>query len=273
MGNKVKFGLRNSHYAVITENNGVVTYGTPKKLPGSVNLVLNASGDPVTFNADDGVYYEDYTNNGYEGSLELALIPDEFRTDILGDEIDTNGALIENADAKGKKFALMYEFDGDVNKVRHVNYYVSASRPSVEGSTKTQTKEPKTETLNITARPAPDTRDVKAKLEQGKTGYETFFSAVYFKNSAVNTVSSNIAEFSKSTAIDITVDSTSTDATNKVKNVMLDGININGIYLTVTGPDVAIDSAYLETLENGTHTITVEFEKGNAVTVTLTVTA
>lgn len=176
---KVKYGLRNAHYAVITETDGEVTYGTPKPMPGSVNLVLNASGDSVTFYADDTTYYEESTNNGYEGTLEQALIPDEFKVDILGFTLDNNGALIENADAKTKKFALLYEFDGDVKKTRHVNYYVSASRASIEGSTKTQTKEPKTETLNVTARPAPGTMNVHAKIEQGKTGYDTFFETVY----------------------------------------------------------------------------------------------
>lgn len=179
MPNKVKFGLRNAHYAVITETEGVITYGTPKAMPGSVNLVLNASGDNVTFHADDTTYYEESTNNGYEGTLEQALVSDEFKVDVLGYTLDANGALIENADAKTKKFALLYEFDGDANKVRHVNYYVSASRPSIEGSTKTQTKEPKTETLNVTARPAPGNMNVHAKLEQDKTGYDTFFESVY----------------------------------------------------------------------------------------------
>lgn len=177
--NKIKYGLKNAHYAVVTETNGVITYGTPVKMPGSVNLSLSASGDAVQFYADDGTFYEDYTNNGYEGSLELALIPDSFKTDVLGFTLDANGAIIENADAKAKKFALMYEFDGDAHKVRHVDLYCSASRPNIEGSTKTNTKEPKTETLNITARPRPDTYDVHAKLNQGKTGYDTFFESVY----------------------------------------------------------------------------------------------
>lgn len=179
MPNKVKFGLRNAHYAVITETDGAITYETPKKMPGSVALVLNASGDSVTFHADDTTYYEDYTNNGYDGTLELAIVPDEFKVDVLGFTEDANGAIIENADAKAKKFALLYEFDGDVKKVRHVDFYVTASRPSIEGSTKTQTKEPKTETLNITARPVPGSMDVHAKIEQDKTSYDTFFDEVY----------------------------------------------------------------------------------------------
>jgi len=181
MSNKVKFGLKNVHYAVVTETDGVITYDTPKPIRGAVNLTLDAAGEPVEFYADDGIYFEDKTNDGYTGSLEMALIPDEFRVDVLGDELDANGALIENKDAKAKHFALMFEFDGDAKKMRHVLYYVLASRPSISGSTKTNTKEPQTETMNITARPAPDTGDVKAKVPQDSDAYDTFFESVYIK--------------------------------------------------------------------------------------------
>jgi len=185
MANKVKFGLKNVHYAVVTETNGVITYDTPKPIRGAVNLTLDAAGESVQFYADDMVYYEENTNNGYEGSLEMALIPDDFRKDVLGEIEDAKGALIENKDAKAKHFALMFEFDGDAKKTRHVLYYVLASRPSVSGSTRTNTKEPQTETLNITARPAPDTGDVKAKVPQGSDAYDTFFDEVYLKTPEV----------------------------------------------------------------------------------------
>ena len=274
MGNKVKFGLKNVHYAVVTESGGVVSYGTPKHISGAVNLTLNAAGESVQFYADDIVYYEENTNNGYEGSLEMALIPDEFRVDVLGDEIDSNGALIENANAKPKKFALMYEFDGDMNKVRHVNYSVLPTRPTIAGATKTATKEPQTETMNIAARPAIDTGDVKAKLKQGDTGYDTFFTAVYLKNAPTNTIeeATTDTEFDKSTPADILIDVDSTDATNEVKNVLLDGMPVAGVNLTVTGVDVTIAQAVFSGLDEGDYTITVEFLKGNAVTTTLTVT-
>ena len=182
MANKVKFGLKNVHYAVITETGGGITYCQPKSIPGAVNLTLDAAGESVQFYADDSVYFEDNTNDGYTGSLEMALIPDDFREDVLGDVLDANGALIENKDAKAKHFALLFEFDGDAKKTRHVLYYVLASRPSVSGSTRTNTKEPQTETLNITARPAPDTGDVKAKVPQGSDAYNTFFDEVYIKS-------------------------------------------------------------------------------------------
>ncbi|MDF2591398.1 MAG: hypothetical protein K0S75_864 [Clostridia bacterium] len=271
--NKVKFGLKNAHYAVITELNGVVTYGTPKPIPGAVNLVQNPVGDPVLFHADDIEYFNEDTNNGYDGSLEMALIPDDFRVDVFGDEIDANGALIENADAKPNKIALMYEFTGDVNKIRHVNYNVKVSRPNIDGSTKTNTKEPKTETMNIAVRPAVDTSNVKAKLEQDKTGYDTFFTAVYLKNAVNNSVAVSTATFSLAAPANVTIDATSTDATNTIKDVKLDGVSIGGANMSYIGVDATILSAYLSTLDIGTYTITVEFVKGNAITVTLTVTA
>lgn len=273
MSNKVKFGLKNVHYAVVTESNGVVQYGTPVPIPGAVNLTQSANGDSTEFYADDTAYFLSDTNNGYDGTLEIALIPDQFTIDVFGNTKDANGLLVENKDDTVKKIALMFEFSGDANKTRHVNYNVKVTRPNIDGSTTTNTKEPKTESLAIQARPALDTGDTKAKIEQGEAGYDNFFTAVPLKNAPTNTVASSMVTFSKAAPADITIDSTSTDATNKVKNVMKNGLNIGGAYLTVSGVDVVIESSYIATLANGTYTIIVEFERGNAVTVALTVTA
>lgn len=55
--NKVKFGLKNVHYAMLTEEGEEVTYGTPVRIPGAVNLSMDAQGDTSTFYADDMAYY------------------------------------------------------------------------------------------------------------------------------------------------------------------------------------------------------------------------
>jgi len=272
--NKVKYGLKNVHYAPIFEAEGdIVTYGTPKHIPGAVNLSLDAAGDSEQFYADDATYFEESTNNGYEGSLEMALIPDEFRVDILGDTVDGNGALIENADAKTKKFALLFEFDGDAKKTRHVLYRVIPTRPNLESETRTGTKEPKTDSMDITARPAIDTRDVKAKITQDTTGYDNFFSAVYLKDAPANSVAIGTLTFSKADPADVEIDVTSTVATNAAKNAYLSGAPIPGVHLTVSGVDVTISEAYLTALDNGAYSVMLEFNKGNAVTVTINVTA
>lgn len=176
--NKIKYGLKNVHYASITNVGGVITYGVPKRIPGAVALVLNPKGEKSEFYADDMAYFVQTANQGYEGTLEIALIPDEFRIDVLKDEVDQNGWLFENAEAVAEAIALLYEFAGDKKATRHVNYNVAVARPSVEGGTKTATIEPKTETLSITASPAVDTRYVKGRALIGQVGYDTFYDAV-----------------------------------------------------------------------------------------------
>ena len=179
MANKVKYGLKNVHYAVITETGGVITYDTPKPIPGAVSLTLSPRGERTDFYADDMLYYTSATNDGYEGDLEVALFPDEFKKDVLGYKEDANGALFEDANAIPKNFALLFEFSGDKNAVRHVLYNVSPSRPNLQSSTKTNTSEPQTETMSIVASPAPDTGMVKAKVEPGNAQYDTWYQQVY----------------------------------------------------------------------------------------------
>lgn len=153
--NKVKFGLKNVHYAILeSDENGIAIYGDPVPIPGAVNLTLDAQGEPSTFYADDMAYYVTAANDGYSGTLEVALIPDSFRTDVLQETMDENtSVLTENVSAESVPFALMFEFSGDQRATRHVMYNCTATRPSVSGSTTTNTKEPTTESMTITAAP------------------------------------------------------------------------------------------------------------------------
>ena len=112
--NKVKYNLKNTHYALLTlGEEGVVSYGSPVPIPGSVSIALDANGEPENFYADGIAYYVINNNMGYDGDLELALIPESFRTDILKEELDAKGVLIENAQVELESFALLFEFDGD----------------------------------------------------------------------------------------------------------------------------------------------------------------
>ena len=185
MGNKVKYNIKNVHAAKLTETvaNGVVTYtyGTPKAIPGAVSISFDAEGDMKPFYADGIVYYRSLNNNGYAGDLEIALIPEWFRTEILQETLDAKGVLIEKSDSKENvRFALLFEFDGDVNAIRHVFYNCSAGRTGVESETKEDSIEPGTEKLTITADPRADCM-VKARSGDttNSTVYANWYKSVY----------------------------------------------------------------------------------------------
>ena len=125
---------------------------TSRAIPGAVSISLDAEGESIPFYADGIVYIRSVTNNGCSANLEMALVPEWFRTEILQEELDGKGVLIEKSDNRESvKFALLFEFDGDVNCIRQVLYNCTSSRPSIESETKQDTIELGTEKLCITA--------------------------------------------------------------------------------------------------------------------------
>ena len=177
---KVKFGFKNAYYAKITEADGKITYGTPVKLNGAVSMSLAPAGESTEFYADDGLYFSDNSNNGYDGTLELALVPDDFKTDILGETLDTNKVLIESAIGVSHPFALLCEFTQDDGARKFAFYHCMASRPELAATTTAETKEVSTETLNLTIRPNKD-GIVKASTsaETSKETLDSWYSTVY----------------------------------------------------------------------------------------------
>lgn len=183
MANKVKYGLSNCYYAVLDETAG--TYSNPVALPGAVNLSLDQEGETNNFRADNMNYYVSVSNNGYSGDLELALIPDSFYVDVMGEVKDrTNGLQYEVGNANPKPFALLFQFEGDANAIRHVLYNCKATRPTLASETTDTSIEPVTETMSITAVAREmtvagvRTPIVKAKCEPSDSAYSSFFTTV-----------------------------------------------------------------------------------------------
>ena len=179
--NKVKFNICNVHYALITvDEDGEVTFGTPVAMPGAVSLSLEPNGEPSNFYADGYAYYTISNNMGYEGDLELAMVPESFRTDVLKESLDDNSVLVESANVETANFALLFEFDGDVKKIRHVLYNCSAARPNIESATNEEEIEVQTETLAITAAPLANGY-VKARTGDSTTDtvYTGWYTSVY----------------------------------------------------------------------------------------------
>lgn len=184
--NKVKYNLKNAHYAMLTvDEEGTVSYASPVALPGAVSISLDANGEPENFYADGVAYYVINNNMGYDGDLELAMIPEDFRVSALNETLDDKKVLIENANTELNPFALLFEFDGDVKHIRHVLYNCSASRPGIEGKTNEENREVQTETLSIKATPLAS-GVVKAKTGDSTDAavYADWYRAVYMPSIA-----------------------------------------------------------------------------------------
>lgn len=179
--NKIKFGLKKVHYAVITTApDGTISYGVPKAFPGAVELKLAPRGDKLEFYADDILYVSGENNDGYDGTFEAALIPDSFRQEILGEKVSGNALIYESAEKiTNNAFALLFEFIGDEKAARHALYNCRATRPSIEGTRKTKSIEPKTEVLNFIASPREEDEIIQAKRYRAAEGEDTVYDGWY----------------------------------------------------------------------------------------------
>jgi len=200
---KVLFGLKNVHYSLW--NTGQTPgWGTPVKIPGGVKLALTTTGSNTTFAADNQKDYVTFTTgSGYEGTIEIALLPDSVAAALLGMYVDSNGALVELANYTPTPFALLYEVEGDDNAgKRYVFYNCTIERPALNANTtgSGDSVTPDTVSVPITitskeitmgASPSTVTRDVvKASMSKPEssaaayTSWNNWFTSVYSATTA-----------------------------------------------------------------------------------------
>ena len=150
--NKVRFGLKNVYYAVLTEGSSN-SWATPVHVPGAVNLDLQSNVASEDFYADNVAYYRTFANNGYTGSLEMAKIPEAMLTAIWGVTID-GGVIREKAGVEPKPFALLFEIDGDADQELNVLYRcLPSSKPTAGSQTTEENATPVTQSFDFSALP------------------------------------------------------------------------------------------------------------------------
>lgn len=189
--NKVKYGLKNVHYALVTETvvttgadagKTVSSYGTLKALAGAVSLSMSSTASRTVFRADNEDYYVSYGQGGYEGDLEVARVNEDFLKDVLGYTEDNDKILVEASSAfkSVNYFALVFEFDGDQRETKHCLYKCSASRPDIASQTTGEggSTDPQTETLTLTAIPRAD-EDKYIHLQTQETTSTSVLEAWY----------------------------------------------------------------------------------------------
>lgn len=178
--NKVRFGLKKVHYSVLTGT----SYGTPVAIPGAVNLDMSPAGDITKFYADNIAYYVAVSNQGYEGSLEIAKIPDSMLADVWGFTIgQTSKVLTESADAEPKTFALLFQIDGDQNDDCFVMYCCTGARPKIGSKTIEASKEPETQSIDLTAAPRSDGKvSAKTTKDTPSATKSAWFNSVFIES-------------------------------------------------------------------------------------------
>lgn len=184
--NKVTYGLKNVYYALIkSEDASKVEYDVPVRMPGAGSISLPKNVDKTSIPADDDPEYAIiYDNKGYEGDLVLYDVPDSYLTDCLGMKIEGD-TIVENKDDRPKPFALLFEFDGDALKKRHVLYRCMGIKPDVASQTKGGGINANQVSLGISATPAKDTGDIKRTCRQSDSDvYTNWFTAVQTSGTA-----------------------------------------------------------------------------------------
>lgn len=185
--NKIKYGLSNVHWASLTITGGVPSFGTPVPFPGAVSISLPPSGENEKFYADNIDYYVSPGATGYDGDLEMAYIPDDFAAYAFSEITESDGVVLEESTPEMKKFALLFQFEGDKNGVRHVLYNCTASKPDIASQTKEETVTPVTTSLPISATSLYNAKKGKnllkarvANTEDTASVYAGWNSAVYW---------------------------------------------------------------------------------------------
>ena len=96
-------GLKDSHFAVITEgNNGDESYGTPKSLAPSISANLTINYREGVLNADDKVYEEVKEFNDGDIEFSVADLLSTTIAELLGSQLDDNAILVESIEDDSK---------------------------------------------------------------------------------------------------------------------------------------------------------------------------
>ena len=176
--NKVEYGLKNVHVGTyeVDDETGVVTLGTPFKLPGAVNLTLDPETEEVKEYADDVIYYADYSDHGFTGYLEMERFPDDYKLKFCGFVQLDDGGIGQSKYATRPNLYLMFEGDGDKEKRRGIIYNIAASVPSREHATREGSKTPIHETCDLTVMGDNETGLTRVYYPKRAAGYDTLFT-------------------------------------------------------------------------------------------------
>ena len=180
----IEYGINKVHYAIQTfdPQTGIYTWETPKALKGTISLSKDPVGDITNFYADNVTYFKTVNNDGYSGTLTVALATDTFLKEVYGELEDDNLVKVESSNDIIKQIALGFQIEGDTEGRRIWLANVQLQRPSKEATTKEEAIEPNTYAIEYDAKPLIVSGYVQysiRRLTGNETIYDEWFDAVY----------------------------------------------------------------------------------------------
>ena len=178
MANKVEFGISQLHVGTYNvADDGTVTLGEPYHQAGAVSFSPEEQSENNTFYADNIAYWSGYSGGTFEGDLEVALFDDAFKTAFLGYKRLTNGGLANVKNVIKPNVYIAFQVEGDAESRRVIFYNCTLGVITREFATIEESKEPVTETLNMTCIGDNASGVSRAVLKPGDAGYDTLFTA------------------------------------------------------------------------------------------------
>jgi len=174
--NKVEFGISELYVGTYeVDSDGDVTMGSPYHQAGAVSLTLDPDEDSNDFYADNVKYWSGFSNNGFTGSIEVAKFDSDFKTNFLGYITLDDGGLANIKGAVKPNVYIAFQTEGDAESRRVILYNVALGSINREYSTIEETKEPVTETIDITVTGDNATGIVQVSYKESDAGYSTLF--------------------------------------------------------------------------------------------------
>ena len=166
MSEMVNFGLSNVHFSSLEFASGAYTFQTPEAHPGSINLKLDANFETTK------------NNKGYDCTLEVVMLKEDFEKKYLGFKTTADGEIVETSDGKFKDFALLFQVETDEQPNKYILYRNSITKkPSYEFKTLEDKTEIATVTIEFKSLPLMDgSKAIKAKCPPTAKNYATYFT-------------------------------------------------------------------------------------------------
>ena len=175
--NKVEFGISNLHIGTFaTDDSGAVTLGTPYHLPGAKTLSLEPDSESDDAYADNVKYWSGFSDNGFSGSLEVMRFTTEFKKQFAGYVELDDGGLAYIKGANKPNVYLAFQTEGDAQSRRVIVYNIAFGGINREYATIEGSKEPATESVDITASGDNETGITMVSYFPTDEGYATLFT-------------------------------------------------------------------------------------------------